>query len=99
MTPFALSPNLAVVTVIIGVVLYGLVGGAPRLRSLIFSAYMGIVLAQVLSSSAAPYLAFLPADQVALVLFSLPIALFALFSHRAHEEKGSTTLNLLVGLL
>ncbi len=78
---------------------YGLVGGMVRVRSLILSIYVGIVLSQTLSAIVAPSVKALNTDQINLILLGLPILLFALPRSRAHAQKGNMLINLITGLL
>ena len=46
--------NLLIFAILIGMAFYGLMAGKQRLRILILSVYVGIVLAQQLTSQVAP---------------------------------------------
>lgn len=96
-----LNVNTIIIAVIVTLSLYGLVAGKQRLRILILSVYVGIVLAERLTSLAAPSLAFLNLTQVSWLLLGLPIAIFGLAGisfHKSHD-KGPFIANLIVGLL
>ena len=97
----AFSPNLVIIAVLLGGAVYGLFGGKHRLRLLILSIYVGIVLADQMTGVVHPFVSSLNADQVTWLLLGLPIILFGFArSHhgRGHEDKGSMIANLLVGL-
>jgi NhaP-type Na+/H+ or K+/H+ antiporter len=98
----AISPDIIIIVILILAGIYGLMGGKHRLRLLILSTYVGIVLAQQFASVVHPYATMLSADQVSWLLLGLPIILFGFSRHHkgAHtEHKGSSIANLLVGVL
>ncbi|HVQ44405.1 MAG TPA: hypothetical protein VMT30_05570 [Candidatus Saccharimonadia bacterium] len=96
----ALNANIIIIAVLIVTALYGLVAGKQRLRILILSVYVGIVLAGQLKDTLAPHLPMLGADQVAWLLFGLPIVIFGIvgIAHKKAHDKGAFIANLLVGL-
>jgi hypothetical protein len=96
----ALNVNTIIIAVLVGMTLYGLVAGKQRLRILILSVYVGIVLAEQLKGAVAPHLPQLGADQVAWLLFGLPIVIFGVvgIAHKKSHDKGAFIANLLVGL-
>lgn len=96
----ALNINIIIIAVLITVSLYGLVAGKQRLRILILSVYVGIVLAQELAGVIAPSLAMLSRDQVTWLLFGLPILIFGMvgIAHKKDHDRGAFIANLLVGL-
>jgi hypothetical protein len=81
--------------------LYGLIAGKQRLRILILSVYVGIVLAEQVTDVVAPMIGFMGHDQVAWALLGLPILVFGLagIAHSKHHEKGAAIANIIVGLL
>jgi hypothetical protein len=96
-----LNVNIVIIAVMLTVMMYGLLAGKQRLRILILSVYVGIVLAEQLASTVAPRLSMLGADQVSWLLLGLPIMIFGFVANapkKAHS-KGAFIANLLVGLL
>jgi hypothetical protein len=97
----AFSPDLVIITVLLAGGAYGLLGGKHRLRLLILSIYVGIVLADQMTGVVHPLVGGLSSDQVTWLLLGLPIILFGFtrgHHGRAHEDKGSMIANILVGL-
>jgi hypothetical protein len=80
---------------------YGVLAGKQRLRLLILSVYVGIVLAGQLTDALAPSLRMVTLEQVSWGLFAAPIAIFGFFGvvHAKHHAKGALIANLIVGLL
>ena len=95
----AINTDTVIAAILVAGAVYGLLGGMVRTRSLILSIYVGIVLAETLSSIVAPMVKGLSLDQVNLILLGLPVLLFALPRHRAHAQKGNMLVNLIIGLL
>lgn len=97
----ALNTTTVIIAVLAVTTVYGLVAGKQRLRILILSIYVGIVLAEQLGSVIAPSLKMLGSDQVSWLLLGAPILLFGFFgvTHAKHHVKGSAIPNLIVGLL
>lgn len=96
-----LNVNIIIIAILVALSLYGLMAGKQRLRILILSVYVGIVLAEQLSSLVAPKLSFLNAGQISWLLFGLPIVIFGIvgIAHAKAHDKGAFIANLLVGLL
>ena len=96
----ALNVNIVIITVLITVALYGLVAGKQRLRILILSIYVGIVLAEQLTGTVSSKLTLLSQEQVSWLLFGLPIVIFGVvgIAHKKAHDKGAFIANLLVGL-
>ena len=96
-----LNVNIIIIALMLSVMIYGLLAGKQRLRILILSVYVGIVLAQQLASSVAPKLPMLGADQVSWLLLGLPILIFGFVgtAHKKAHAKGAFIVNLIVGLL
>lgn len=96
----SLDSTIITITILAVVSLYGAMAGVGRLRTLILSIYVGIVLAGQLTAIAAPYLQIIGNDNVPLLLYALPIILFgfSLGKQRGHD-RGSTVAALLLGLL
>jgi zinc transporter ZupT len=95
-----LSPNLVIIAVMIGGLIYGLVGGKHRLKILILSIYVGIVLATQLAALVVQAI-HQPVDIVTLGLFILPIILFGFSGGHGgsrKEHNGTLLANLVVGL-
>ena len=98
----AISPNILIITLLVLATTYGLVAGKHRLRILILSVYVGVVLAEQFGSLARPYLGFLSTSQSYFLLLGLPIFIFGFLPQKAHKsgyDKGSAIANMLVGLL
>ena len=97
----SLNINLLIFALLIGMAFYGLMAGKQRLRILILSVYVGIVLAQQLSSQVAPQLPMLSTGQISWLFFGLPILIFGVvgIAHSRDHDKGAFIANLLVGLL
>ncbi len=96
-----LDTNIIIIAILLGMGLYGLIAGKMRLRILILSVYVGIVLAEQMLGAVRPTLHMLGSDQVSWLLLGLPIVIFGfvgvLGSH--HNEKGVAIANILVGIL
>lgn len=97
----ALNTNIIVIAILVVMGLYGLIGGKQRLRLLILSVYVGIVLAQQFSTVVAPTLHMLGPDQISLLMLGLPILLFGFFGvvHGKGHAKGVAIANIIVGIL
>lgn len=96
----ALNVNTIIIAVIVFVGLYGVFAGKSRLRILILSVYVGIVLASQTSAVLTPTFHSLGTEEVSLLLFGLPIAIFGLLgAFGNHHRKGSLIANALVGLM
>ncbi len=97
----ALNTTTVIIAILVVAAVYGLVAGKQRLRILILSIYVGIVLAEQFASPLAPSLRMIGTDQISWLLLGLPILLFGFFgvTHAKHHPKGSAIANLIVGLL
>ena len=96
----SLDSNIIIIAILAGVSLYGVMAGIGRLRTLILSIFVGIVLSEQITAVAAPYLQFLGNDNVAIWLYALPIVLFGFSLGRQNgHDRGSKLAALLVGLL
>lgn len=97
----ALNTDTIIIATLLAMGLYGLIGGKQRLRILILSVYVGIVVAEQMSGIVTPYLKFLGADQVSWLLLGLPILIFGFVGvvHAKRHSKGSAIANIIVGLL
>ena len=93
----ALDIDTVIAIILVVSALYGAVGGASRLRNYILSTYAGIVLAQTFTAIAMTKLHGFAPDTISLALLAAPILLFILL-HRGHGDKGSTMVNLVLGL-
>lgn len=95
-----IDPNLLVIAILAGTTLYAAVAGIGRLRMLILSIYVGIVMADQLTDLAEPYLHIIGPENTPLALYALPIVLFGftLGRQRGHD-RGSKTVAMLIGLL
>jgi hypothetical protein len=94
----ALNPDLLIAVVLVATTLYGFIGGSARIKALVLSTYMGIVLADTLTNIVSPYVKFLAISQVSLILMLLPILLFAIPKHTGKGHKGNSLVNMLAGL-
>ena len=96
----ALDSNILVIAILAVVTLYGAMAGIGRLRTLILSIFVGIVLSEQLSAIAAPKLQIIGNSNVPLLLYALPIILFGFSLGKQHgHDRGSTLAALLLGLL
>jgi hypothetical protein len=98
-----LDSNTLIIAILLLAAVYGLAGGKQRLRLLILSVYVGIVLAEQMSAIVKPYAGGLGVDQLNLLLLSLPIVVFGFakqHSSKSHRpDKGSAIANILVGIM
>ena len=98
----AFSPNILIIVTLVVATFYALAAGKQRVRLLILSVYVGIVLAEQFSQVVKPYVGFLSLSQMSMLLLGLPILIFGLApqkSHKSAQSKGSSIANMLVGLL
>ena len=96
-----LNTNIIIIASLLAAGLYGLIAGKQRLRILILSVYVGIVLAEQFTDVIAPMVKFMGRDQVSWALLVLPILIFGFFGvmHAKHHSKGWAVGNILVGML
>jgi hypothetical protein len=97
-----MTPDIIIIAILVLAGIYGLLGGKHRLRLLILSTYVGIVLAQQFASVVHPYVQQLNADQIAWLLLGAPVILFGFARHRKGphtDHKGSSIANLIVGVM
>ncbi|QQR52663.1 hypothetical protein IPG36_00865 [bacterium] len=98
-------PVLNLTTIIAAALLagsvYGVFAGQQRLRLLILSSYVGIVISTQLSSQIAPNITFLTPEQLGWVSLGAPIVLFGFFGvhHANGHSRGAMIANLLIGTL
>jgi hypothetical protein len=95
----ALDTNIIVILTLVGMGLYGLLAGKLRLRILILSIYVGIVVAEQMAPSVRPLLHQLSDTQVSWLLLGLPIVIFGVFGGGKKGDKGVGIANILVGIL
>jgi hypothetical protein len=97
----ALNATIIISAVLVAFALYGLLGGKQRLRLLILSVYVGVVLAEQLSNILHPFVPSLGNAQVSWALLGAPIIIFGFAGvvHGKHHSKGSAIMNIIVGLL
>jgi hypothetical protein len=96
----SINVNIIVIAALLVSALYGMLAGKQRLRILILSVYVGIVLSEQLLDVVAPYLRSFSKDQISWMLLLLPVVIFGLFgvSHGKHE-RGHAIANIIVGFL
>ncbi len=96
----AINSTLIVLATLALVTLYGAIAGTSRLRSLILSVYVGIVLSNQLTAVVAPFAKGIGSDQVSMILFGVPILLFGFSLGKQHgHDRGALVFRLLLGLL
>lgn len=97
----ALNATIIISAILVALGLYGLIAGKQRLRLLILSVYVGIVLADQLGNVLHPYLKSLGSAQATWILLGAPILIFGFIGvvHGKHHSKGSAIMNIIVGLL
>lgn len=96
-----LNANIIISAALLVGGIYGLIAGKQRLRILILSVYVGIVLAEQFAGALAPSLHLLGKDQVSWLLLAMPIIIFGFFgvSPASHAPKGAAIANIIVGIL
>lgn len=97
----ALNSNIIIIVILLFMGLYGLLAGKHRLRIVILSVYVGVVLAEQLDGVLAPLLKSFGPDQVSWLLLGLPIIIFGFIGggrHKSHD-KGHAIANIIVGFL
>lgn len=98
----ALDVNTLIYASLVVGALYGLIAGKFHLRLFVLSIYVGLVLAERLTSFAKPYLPSLATDQVSWLLLGVPIVIFSFVprgKHGGQGDRGSSIINMIVGLL
>jgi hypothetical protein len=96
----SINVNIIVIAALLVSALYGMLAGKQRLRVLILSVYVGVVLAEQLLDVVAPYLHGYGRDEISWMLLLLPVVIFGFFgvSHGKHE-RGHAIANIIVGFL
>ncbi len=94
----ALTPSLIIFSVIAVTTLYSVLGGKFRLKLLVLSTFVGIVLAGTLPPFVRTYAMFLTPEQLTFVLLGLPILLFGLARGHGLHDRGSIVPNFLGGV-
>jgi hypothetical protein len=96
----SLNVNIIIIAVLISVGMYGLFAGKQRLRILILSVYVGIVMAEQLAGTVSSKLPMFNADQVSWGLLALPVIIFGVvgISHGKNHDRGTFIANLLIGI-
>jgi hypothetical protein len=96
----ALNTNLIVIAILVGMGLYGLMAGKMRLRILILSVYVGVVVAEQMKGAVRPMLHMLSDGQVSWLLLAVPIVIFGVLGGSIHKgEKGVAVANMIVAIL
>src|ERR1044072_9260784 len=92
------TPDIIIITLLLLGGVYGVVGGKQRLRLLILSIYVDIVVAEQMGAVVLPHVGGLGPDQLGWILLGLPILVFGLarHGHGSHDSKGSAIANILV---
>lgn len=96
----SINVNIIVISALLISALYGMLAGKQRLRVLILSVYVGVVLAEQLLDVVAPYLHGFGKDEISWMLLLVPVVIFGFFgvSHGKHE-RGHAVANIIVGFL
>jgi zinc transporter ZupT len=96
----SINVNIIVIASLLIAALYGMLAGKQRLRVLILSVYVGVVLAEQLLDVVAPYAHGFGKDEISWMLLLLPVVIFGFFgvSHGKHE-RGHAVANIIVGFL
>lgn len=96
----SLNPNTLIIIVVALVVVYGVALGQSRLRMLVLSTFVGIVLARQLTPEIMKFVPSVPELQIRIALLAIPILIFGLISggHKSHN-KGNFLLNVIAGLV
>lgn len=97
----AFNANTIIIVLLFVMTAYGALIGKQRLRILILSVYVGIVLAEQLGSVVSSWLPMLNTIQISGLLLGAPIVIFGLagIAHQKNHDKGALIANLLVGLI
>lgn len=97
----SVSVDIAIITALIAGAVIGVLGGRGRLRPIILSVYVGLILGEQLAGPLKPFLFGLNQDQSAWLLFTAPILIFGFFGGRGrrHAPRGVVWVNALVGTL
>jgi hypothetical protein len=94
------NTNAIIIAVLIGMGLYGVLVGKQRLRILILSIYVGVVISEQMARIVAPTLHMLNQDQVSFLLLGLPIVIFGFVGGGGKKHsKGAFIANIIVGLM
>jgi len=93
------SVNIVITVALVAGAIMGMLGGRGRLRPVILSVYVGIVLATTFPTIVQPHITTLNLLQTAWLLLTLPVLLFGIFGAIPNIGKGSLIFNMIFGLL
>jgi len=93
----AISINIVITVALVAGALMGMLGGRGRLKPVIMSIYIGLVLATNFAETVQPYLGF-SLVQSSWLLLTLPVIFFGIFGTIRNVGKGSLVINLVIGM-
>jgi hypothetical protein len=93
----AININIVITVALVAGALMGMLGGRGRLKPVIMSIYIGLVLATNFAEIVQPYLG-LSLVQSSWILLTLPVIFFGAFGTIQNMAKGSLILNLIIGM-
>ncbi len=95
-----LNPNTLIIIVVILIAAYGVALGQGRLRMLVLSTFVGIVLASQLSAEVMKLIPGVAELHIRIALLVLPILIFGLLpgGQKSHN-KGNFVLNIIAGVV
>ena len=94
----AISINIVITVALVAGALMGMFGGRARLKPVIMSIYIGLVLATNFATIVQPHLFGLNLLQTSWILLILPILCVGALSTTRNIAKGSLIFNLTIGL-
>ena len=94
----AVSINIVITVALVAGALMGMLGGRGRLKPVIMSVYIGLVLATNFALVIQPYLG-LNTVQTSWILLTLTVIFFGIFGTIQNLGKGSLIFNLIIGML
>jgi hypothetical protein len=95
----AYSVNIIITIALVAGAVMGMLGGRGRLRPIIMSIYIGIVLANGYVEAVRPHMFGLTSLQTAWALLTVPVIIFGLFGTIQNVGRGSIFLNLIFGMM
>lgn len=95
-----LNPNTLIIVVVVLVAGYGVALGQGKLRMLVLSTFVGIVLASQLSAEVIKFIPSVPELHIRISLLALPVLIFGLLpGGQSSHNKGNFLLNVVAGVL